>query len=106
MSLSKLAPVLIALKKRPYLFLYVMGVAVILSAGYLWWTRVYLSPTRVFWGMIDNSLTTAGVTTRTSQTINQGTVTQLMQFEVGSKDMLHSVTTLHSGSTDVKTEVI
>lgn len=95
-----------AITKRPYWYLYVGGVVVLLLTGYLWWSRVYLSPQRVFWGMVSNSWSTNGVTIETSQESQQASIKQLVQVALGTTNRAHSLTTLTQGNTVVKTEII
>ncbi len=67
---------------------------------------MYMNPERVFWGMIENSLATKGVTTEVSQTVGQGEIKQLVQFEAGTAKWAHSLSVLKNGNTEIKTEVI
>ena len=91
---------------RPYWRLYFIGIIILLLSGWLWWTRVYLGPERVFWGMVENSLSTRGVTIEIAQTNDQSSIRQLVQMELGPTDRAHSLTTLKQGATEVKTEII
>jgi hypothetical protein len=95
-----------AITNRPYWYLYVAGVVLLLLSGYLWWTKVYLSPNRVFWGTVSNSLSTTGVTIETNQTAQQSQLKQVVQMELGDTNRAHSLTTLKQGKTEVKTEII
>jgi hypothetical protein len=56
--------------------------------------------------MVNNSLSTRGVTIEISQTNEQSSVKQLVQMELGSTNKAHSLTTLRQGNTEVKTEII
>jgi hypothetical protein len=95
-----------AITSRPYWYLYIAGVVLLLGSGYLWWSKVYLAPERVFWGMMQTSLSTDGVTIETSQDSQQANIKQLVQVGFGSLDAAHSLTTLTQGNTVVKTEII
>jgi hypothetical protein len=95
-----------AITKRDYWYLYVAGVLLLLVSGYLWWSRIYLDPQRVFWSMVDNSLSTKGVTTELNQESQGSSLKQIVQMELGTTNMAHSLTTLAQGNTEVKTEII
>lgn len=92
--------------KRPYWYLYVAGLLLLIVSGYLWWSRVYLAPERVFWTMLSNSLSTQGVTVETAQSSAQSSIKQLVQVQTGTINRAHSLTTLKQGKTEVKTEII
>lgn len=91
---------------RPYWWMYLAGIVILFATGWLWWTKVYMSPERVFWGMLDSSLTTRGVTLETTQASEQGSIRQLVQVELGTTNRAHSLATLKQGATEVKTEII
>jgi hypothetical protein len=91
---------------RRYWYVYVGGVLLLLVSGYLWWSRVYLSPQRVFWSMVSNSLSTKGVTMEMTQASGDNKLTQYVQMELGTTNKAHSLTSLKQGNTEVKTEVI
>ncbi len=97
---------LLAITTRQLLYMYAAGVVLLVLMGYLWWTRVYLAPDRVFWGMVNTSLSTSGVTIETSQQTQQATIKQLVQVALGNTDEAHSLTTLTQNGTVVKTEII
>lgn len=46
------------------------GALVFAVSAFFWYTKIYSSPERVFWGMVSNNLATAGVTRTVTQ--NQG----------------------------------
>ena len=91
---------------RPYWYMYAAGAVLILLSAYFWWTKVYLSPNKVFWGTVSNSLSTTGVTLETNQEADQSQLKQVVQMELGDTNRAHSLTTLQQGSTEVKTEII
>jgi hypothetical protein len=103
MTLSeRLSPI----TSRPYWWLYALGIAILLVSAWLWWTMVHLSPERVFWGMVENSLSTRGVTIETTQSSEQSKARQLVQMELGPTGRAHSLTTLVQGNTEINTEII
>lgn len=69
------------------------GVIIFGVSGWAWWTRVYTSPTRVFWGMIDTSLSTASVTMHLSQATDSMSVERSTQLRLGSQNASHMVQT-------------
>jgi hypothetical protein len=86
--------------------MYLAGVVLLLIAAWLWWGSVSTKPDRVWWGMMNQSLTTSGVTVQASQN-NSGTdVKQTIQFSFGAQNMSHSLTTLHQGGTTVVDELL
>lgn len=95
-----------AITKREYWYLYVIGIAVLAVSATLWLNRVYLSPQRVFWSMVNSSLSTRGVTTELNQSAQGSSLKQIVQMELGTTNMAHSLTTLQQGNTQVKTEII
>lgn len=92
--------------KHPYWWLYAVGFTILLASSWLWWTKVYLSPSRVFWGMLDKSLSTSSVTVRTEQESGGSTIAQVVQYQLGSANRAHSITNLTQGNTKVQTEII
>lgn len=95
-----------AITKREYWYVYVAGAVILLVSGYLWWSKVYLNPQRVFWSTVNNSLSTKGVTTELDQSAQGSSLKQIVQMELGTTNMAHSLTTLNQGNTEVKTEII
>jgi hypothetical protein len=95
-----------AVSARPYWWMYVLGIVILLASVWLWWAKVYMSPERAFWGMIENSLSTRGVTVEMAQDSEQGSIKQIIQMELGSTNRAHSLTTVRQTGTEIKTEVI
>jgi hypothetical protein len=95
-----------ALKRKPLLFFYGAGIILLGVAGWLWFAKLTINPERVFWGMIEQSLATNGVTVQSTQTGNGSNVHQTIQFSLGSQNISHSLTTLVQGSTTVVDEMI
>jgi hypothetical protein len=91
---------------RPFWWVYVIGVFILLASACLWWTKIHMGPERVFWGMLENSLSTRGVTVEISQETEQNKLKQLIQTEHGTKNQAHSLSMLTQGKTEVKTEII
>lgn len=83
-----------------------MGILILLASAWLWWAKIHMGPERVFWGMLEKSLSTRGVTVEILQDSAQNKVKQLIQMELGVTDRAHSISMLTQGNTQVKTEII
>lgn len=57
-----------------------LALCLIIGGGLLWYTKIYSSPERVFWGMIDNNLATQGVTKALKGTTPTGSTNSLTQL--------------------------
>ncbi len=93
---------------RKYLVRWLVGggVVFLLLASGLWWCKLSIAPERVFWGMVEQSLSTSGVAM--SSTIYQGeaSLEQHMQYSLGAQSRAFSNTTLRQGGAVVVTEVL
>lgn len=67
---------------------------------------MYLNPKRVFWSMLDNSLSTQGVTVEMLQQSGSDQLKQYTQMELGATDKAHALTILRQGTSEVRTEII
>ncbi len=95
------------LSKKPLILIYSAGIILLAVAGWLWCAKLSMDPQRVFWQTLDQSLSTTGVTVKSSQDNANGVVaTQLLQYSFGADTMSHAVTTLKQGNTTVVDEVI
>lgn len=93
--------------KRPYWWVYLAGIVVLLITLCVWWTKVFMSSERVFWGMIQNSLSTSGYTLDISQDSSQGSVRQLVQVDLsGKSDQAHMISSVKQPGTTIETEII
>lgn len=91
------------------IILTVCGGLIYALGGWLWWSEVYLSPERVYWGMIANSLQTTSVTRLLEQKTSQSTVRQTVVQSFGpakTAPSMLSYTTLQQGKSTIKTENI
>jgi hypothetical protein len=82
------------------------GAVVVVLLAALWWWQVYLSPTKVFWGMVDSSLATKSVVLETSQSNGQDSIKETVHMDLGTANRVHSLTELQQGTTKVKTEIV
>ncbi len=92
--------------KKPLFWLYGVGIILLLSAGYIWCYRVNTNPERVFWGMINQSMKTSGVTVKATQSNSSTTYQQTIQFSLGGQNYTHSLVTLTQPGTTVQDEMI
>lgn len=60
-----------------------IGLLLLLGSGALWYRQLYSKPERVFWGMIDNNLQTAGVTREILQNTSNGRSVEISQLTFG-----------------------
>ncbi len=87
----------------------IIGIAVGIAAlvlAVVWFHKVYADPQHVFWDMVNNNLTTQGVTKEVSQ--NTGTVStdELTQMVFVPQPMLRSVKQLSTSSGGTTTHLI
>jgi len=75
-------------------------------AAAFWWTKVYLGPYNVYWGMLENNFSTAGVSKRITQTSNGTELNQLLVSTFGAQNAVHASTTLKTAKNTVQTETI
>jgi hypothetical protein len=94
--------------RLPFWWMYLIALVLLAASGFLWWQKVYLSPDRVFWGMIENNLSTRSVIVESSQQgqDNGSNVQQFVQYELGTKNMAYSLTKVNQGATKVDTEIV
>src|SRR3990167_8722229 len=78
--------------------------------GGVWCRNVYMSPSHVFWGMIDNNLATESVTRHVVQDQGGQTLDQYMQLQFGSSNTAHNLISVKQagdmGENEVKSETI
>lgn len=95
---------------RTYSRLTIVGIIIVILFGWLWLHFFLMSPSQVFWGMIDNNLAVNSVVRSSTQTTNAGSLSQTTQLQFGAQNIAHALITLtqkdQSGSTVVKTETI
>lgn len=92
--------------RTAYLWLYIGGAALLFITGWLWWTNVSVNPERVFWGTVDNSLATSGVTLNVNEENDQTSDKQSIQYSLGSTNQVHALRTVKQGQAIVKTESV
>jgi hypothetical protein len=82
------------------------AVILIIGSSLVWWYAVHLNPYNVYWGMLNNSLSTSSVTKHITQ-INNGTkLDQYIAVQFGTKNFAYGVTKLTDPTSTVTTESI
>lgn len=92
--------------QNPLRLMVLGGAALSLLAGALWWNCVYHNPTNVFWGMINGSLRTSGVTRTVSESSGGQKIEQLQQVQLGGTNRVRTLTTLSQSGSKVVTETL
>lgn len=102
-----------ALSQKWFYILTVGGGLVLFAlAGVFWWRQIYLDPNRAFWGMINTSLSSPGVTKQVIQKTADNDMDQIVQLNFGSQNTAWARTTLSqknptgSAKSTVQTETI
>jgi hypothetical protein len=93
-------------KRQTYFVLYGFGALLLLLGVVLWWTKVSVNPTRVFWDTVSNSMSTNGVTLHIDEKNSSANDSQSIQYSLGSTNQLHATRTVTQDGTTVKTESI
>lgn len=83
-----------------------LGIILLILSGWIWWDKVHQSPKDVFWGMIENNLSTTSVTKRVRQTSSGASLDQMVQLQFGGVNLAHSFATFTQSGSVVKTEEI
>ncbi|MGH7158169.1 MAG: hypothetical protein ACREGD_03830 [Candidatus Saccharimonadales bacterium] len=82
------------------------GLLLLLAAGGLWWCRLAVAPERVFWGMIEQSFKTSGVTMSSTMQQGESSLEQHLQYSLGAQNRALSSNTLRQGGAVVTTETL
>lgn len=87
----------------------VLGLAAMLvGAGYYWFKQVHQNPENVFWGMLENNLSTSSVTRSITQTPEQtggSTIDQLTRLQFGAQNATQSQTMITQGEGETQSVV-
>lgn len=95
-----------ALKKKPTIILYAAGVVLLVAGGLLWCFKVSMSPERVFWGTVEQSLSTRSVTIQANQSGQGSSLKQTTQFSLGVNNITHTLTRVKQGDVVVVNELV
>jgi hypothetical protein len=108
-SLKSSVPKLVLPKKAWTVIIAALVAIVIIVAGYFLYTRVYASPSRVFWAMVNNNLSTRGVTRETNQPtclpVN-AQMTNTIQYTFTPSLSVRCLTHISNGSANLTIESI
>ncbi len=88
------------------MLLFGIGAALLLLGGWLWARYVYVQPERVFWGMIENNLSSYGVTKRTAESNQLGSTEQYAELGFGDTTLAHSVTYVRQATEEGDSRVV
>jgi hypothetical protein len=82
------------------------AVLLLVSGGWLWWSRVYQNPDRIFWDMMSTNLSTTGVTRVMKQQGNGLSVSQYTQVSFTSTPTVRALTVFKQSGNTLATEEI
>lgn len=83
------------LSRKQWIVIFVaLALALFAIFGWLWYDRLYSTPERVFWSMIDNTLATRGVTRTITEEGNGGSSEQVIRLSFNGDTRSHGLTTV------------
>lgn len=99
---------LTSIRSRRYLVpvFFAMSFVLLIVAGFVWWNFIYQSPSRVFWGMMENNLQTSSVTKHIVGGANGQTVSQYVRLQLGSTNASQWLVTIKQADSKATTESI
>jgi len=101
------APFLTALSRRQWTVVcFVLGAALFFISGWLWYTQLYSTPQRVFWGMINNNLSARGVTRTITESQGGNSSQQIISLSFNGDVQAHSVATIGQTGSDNQTNTV
>lgn len=68
---------------------FLLGAILFILSGYLFWTKIYINPERVFWATLNNNLATTSVTKQISDESSPG-VEQYLKIQLGGKSLVET----------------
>lgn len=87
-------------------WLFAGGVVLLIISAIVWWTQVYENPYNVYWGMLNNSLTTSSVTKHVTEQTTASNLNQYIALNFGTKNFAFGRTVLTDSTSIVTTESI
>jgi hypothetical protein len=93
------------LKKKPILSLYIAGAILLVVGGVLWAFKLSVTPERVFWKTLEQSLATSSVTVDAKQDQQNASIHQVQQYSLGAKNVSHTLSTVKQGGTTIVNEL-
>jgi hypothetical protein len=91
--------------RKPLFLLYTGGVLLLLVGGGLWWWKLCTDPQKVFWGMMEQNLSTRAVTIEAQQDSNGSGMRQTVQYSLGANNVTRTLTVITQPGTEVKNEM-
>lgn len=88
------------------ILLIVGGLLAFVLSGWLWWEKVYQSPSRVFWGMFDSAMNTRSVTRHTIQDTGAAKLDQKIRLGFGGENYAYGMTTITQQSPEGEQRVV
>ncbi len=95
-----------AQRNARWLWLYGGGMVLLVFSALFWWNKVSVDPQRVFWRMVNQSLSTSAATVQFSQDTNGTSVSQTVQYQTGPQALARSLTIVRQANTTIKTETL
>ena len=92
-------------KKSPITWLVAAAAVILIVSVWVWWNSVYMSPRRIFWGMMANNLATESVTRHIKQEGNGQTLDQYIQLQFGALNASRSLIVAKQPEQNGKSEV-
>ncbi len=86
------------------MWLYLGGALLLIAAGFVWCFKISMDPERVFWGAIEGSLATRGITVDSQQEANGIKASQLTRYSFGGQNMAQTITTFERPDGTLKVE--
>lgn len=87
-------------------WLLIGGGLLLIGSGLMWWFAVQTQPQKVFNEMLEQSLSTNGVTIQAEQASETSDVAYWLQFSLGGTNQARSLTRVTQGDAKVTTEVL
>jgi hypothetical protein len=99
---------IISFAKKSPVWLFIIGSVLLLTSVVLWWTLLYNrpDPDKLFWSMLERSLTTESVTIESEQEQQDMSVKQTARYQLGATNLAHSATVIKQAGTLVKSEMV
>ena len=107
-SLKRALPVIsLPARIKPIIYAFILALIIVVG-GWLFYSRIYINPQRVFATMISNNLSTDGFTRQTTQSacVPNAQSTNIIQTSFTPSLTLHCITHINNGSVRLVIESI
>lgn len=97
-----------SLTRKSPAWVFISGLLLLVASLGLWWMFIYNKPdpNKLFWSMLENSLSTESVTIESNQEQQGMDVRQISRYQLGAANLAHAATLINQPGTSVKTEII